>query len=39
VDPNKLHSIQGYIDTLAEYNDKASDLLNHAVRLAGKNFL
>jgi len=39
VDPDKIQNIQANIDVISEYNDKTPDLLGHAVRLAGKNFL
>jgi len=39
VDLDKIQSIHSYIDALSEYNIKTPDLLSHAVRLAGENFL
>ena len=39
IDPDKIQNIQSFLDTIAEYNDKTPDLLSHAVRLAGSNFL
>ena len=39
IDPEKIQSIQKNLDSVSEYNDKTADLLTHAVRLAGKNFL
>jgi hypothetical protein len=39
IDPDKIQHIQAHLDVVSEYNDKTPDLLTHAVRLAGKNFL
>ena len=39
IDPDKIQHIQAHLDVVSEYNDKTPDLLAHAVRLAGKNFL
>ena len=39
IDPEKIQNIQANIDVISEYNDKTPDLLGHAVRLAGNNFL
>jgi len=39
VNPEKIQNIQACIDMISEHNDKIPDLLSHAVRLAGKNFL
>lgn len=39
INPEKIQNIQACIDMISEHNDKIPDLLSHAVRLAGKNFL
>ena len=39
VDPTKIQNIQAHLDVVSEYNDKTPELLSHAVKLAGKNFL
>lgn len=39
INPEKMQNIHAHINLISDYNDKMPDLLTHAVRLAGENFL